>query len=72
MNYSLYKGMQKACAAGAKLIVSFSVSHGIVLAGKINGIEINLGSELVMAGLLNSIAVTTANWLKVKYGCKWL
>jgi len=70
IKYSLKTGLTKGCRYIAKLIVAFALSHGIAFAGTINGIDVDLRSEVVIGGLLNYIIIVVANALKVKYP-KW-
>jgi hypothetical protein len=71
VEYSIQKGIAKGCMYGAKLIVAFTLSHGIKFAGTINGVAIDLQSEVIIAGLLNSIIITGTNALKIKYPKYW-
>jgi len=70
--------LKKAIVSGAKLVVSYCASKGIIFVGTFFGMVIDTGSaasiELALTAVVNSALTFVRNWLKVKFPGKfgWL
>jgi hypothetical protein len=59
--------LQKAVVSAAKLIVSYCVAHGIMVAFQIGNTAIDTGNQAGLVIALNSGLKVLTNFLKVKY-----